>query len=150
MRELYEAIVTRLTTEVPELKMIDFEMGQLEVLALDQRPGLIFPCALIDLSYGQCEDESEDTQLVTARANIRLAFECPLPTDNLATSARRSAALTIFTIVDKVYAKLQGFGTDEFSAFSRKSQTPDNRYAGIKIINMPFETTFEDLTAHQV
>jgi hypothetical protein len=147
MKELYEAIVTQLEAEVPELKMIDFEMGQLEVLALDQKPALKFPCALIDISYTTCEDESEDTQLVTARANIRLAFECPLPTDNLASEVRRTAALDIFTIVDKVYQYLQGFNTTEFGAFSRKSQTPDNRFAGIKIINMLFETTFEDQTA---
>jgi hypothetical protein len=150
MKELYEAIVTQLEAEIPELKMIDFEMGQLDVLALDIRPSVKFPCALIDISYSQCEDESEDTQQVTARVNIRLAFECPLPTDNLASDARRTAALAIFSTVDLIYKNLQGFDTAEFSAFSRKSQTPDNRYAGIKIINMVFETTFEDLTAHQV
>jgi len=149
MKELYEAIVTQLTTEVPDLKMIDFEMGQLDVLALDKRPALVFPCALVDISYPLCDDEGEATQLVTARANIRLAFECPLPTDSRATDTRRAAALAIFTIVDLVYQKLQGFSTTEFSGFSRKSQTPDNRYAGIKIINMIFETTFEDLTAYQ-
>lgn len=149
MKELYEAIVTRLTTEVPDLKMIDFEMGQLDVLALDKRPSLVFPCALIDISYPGCDDEGSGAQVVTARANIRLAFECPLPTDSRAPETRRSAALEIFTIVDLVYAKLQGFITTEFSGFSRKSQTPDNRYAGIKIINMIFETTFEDLTAYQ-
>jgi hypothetical protein len=147
MKELYETLVDQLEVKVTELKMIDFEMGQIDVLALDQKPAVKFPCALIDISYPLCEDESDDTQLVTARANIKLCFECPMPTDNLASDARRSTALGIFAIVDKVYKNLQGFSTTEFSAFSRKSQTPDNRFAGIKIINMAFETTFEDLTA---
>jgi hypothetical protein len=147
MKEIYETLITQIEAQVPELKMIDFEMGQLEVLALDQRPALVFPCTLIDISYPTCEDESDDTQLVTARVNLKLAFECPMPTDNLASEARRTAALNIFSIVDKVYKNIQGFSTTEFSAFSRKSQTPDNRFAGIKIINMVFETTFEDITA---
>jgi hypothetical protein len=150
MKELYEAIVTRLTEEVPALKMIDFEMGQLDALAIDERPAVKFPCALLDISYPQCEDESQHTQLVTAHVNVKLAFECPLPTDSLAPSARRAASLAIFDGVDNVYKFLQGFESDEFSSFSRKSQSPDNRYAGIKIINMLFETTFEDITAYQV
>jgi hypothetical protein len=149
MKELYEAILARLTAQVPELKMIDFEMGQLDMLALDQRPAVIFPCAFIDISLPKCDDEGAGLQIVTARVNARLAFECPLPTDSRATESRRSAALIIFETVDKIYENLQGYGTDEFSPFSRKAQTPDNRYAGIKIINMIFETTFEDRTAYQ-
>ncbi len=149
MKELYEAILNRLKTEVTELKEIDFEMGQLEVLNLNIKPIVLFPCALIDISYPKCEDEDEETQQVTARVNVKLAFECPLPTDSKASESRRSAALGLFITVDKVYSVLQGYGTAEFSAFSRKSQTPDNRYSGIKIINMVLETTFEDMTAHQ-
>ncbi len=149
MKELYETVLTRLTEQVPELKMIDFEMGQLDVLALDQKPAVIFPCVFIDISYPKCDDEGAGLQVVTARVNLRLAFECPLPTDSRATEARRSAALTIFETVDKIYLNLQGYGTDEFSPFSRKAQTPDNRYAGIKIINIILETTFEDRTAYQ-
>jgi len=149
MKELYKTILARLDAQVPEIKMINFEMGQLDVLALDQRPAVVFPCAFIDISYPVCEEEGSGGQVVTARINIRMGFECPLPTDSLASEARRSAALTIFDTVDKTYKNLQGYGTDEFSAFSRRSQTPDNRYAGIKIINMIFETVFEDRTAYQ-
>jgi hypothetical protein len=149
MKKLYKAIVARLTDQVPELKEIDFDMGQLDILALDTRPSVIFPCALIDISYPKCEDLSDDIQQVTAYVKIRLAFECPLPTDSRASEARRNSALEIFTNVDKTYASLQSYETPEFSAFSRRSQTPDNRYAGIKIIDMVFETTFDDLTAHQ-
>jgi hypothetical protein len=147
MKELYEAILDRLTDEVTDLKMIDFEMGQLDVLALDIRPAVKFPCAFVDISYPLCDDQGDGIQIVTARAIIRLAFECPLPTDSLASETRRTAALAIFKTVDDIYSALQGYSTTEFSAFSRKSQTPDNRYAGIKIINMVFETTFEDDTA---
>jgi hypothetical protein len=149
MKELYETILARLTAQVPEIKMTDFEMGQIDVLALDQKPALVFPCALIDISFPNCDDEGAGLQVVTARATVKLVFECPLPTDSRATEARRSAALTIFETVDKVYQNMQGYGTDEFSPFSRKAQTPDNRYAGIKIINMIFGTVFEDRTAYQ-
>jgi len=77
MKELYETIVARLTAQVPELKMIDFDMGQLDVLAMDIRPGVVFPVALVDISFPRCEDLSEDTQQVSAFVKIRLAFESP-------------------------------------------------------------------------
>jgi hypothetical protein len=145
MKELYEAIVTRLTAEVSALKEIDLEMGQLEILALGEKPIVLFPCALIDISYPLCEDENADIQMVTASVNIRIAFECPLPTDNLASTARRTAALNLFSIVDSVYTALQGYSTTEFGTFSRKRMSPDNRFAGIKIINLLFETNFEEV-----
>jgi hypothetical protein len=147
MKELFETIITRLTATVTELKEIDFDMGQLNLLDMDQRPPVLFPCALLDISYPLCDDQDETTQLVTARINVRLAFECPLPTDSRASAARRTAALALFAVVDKVYKNLQGYDTAYFGAFSRKSQTPDNRYAGIKIMNMVFETNFIDETA---
>jgi len=149
MKELYETILERLSDQVTELKEIDFNMGQLDVLNMDVRPSVLFPCALLDIALPVCEDNDEEEQLVNARITVKLAFECPLPTDSQASTLRRDAALMLFEIVDKVYKALQGYGTDEFATFSRKSQVPDNRYAGIKIIDMVFETSFVDATAYQ-
>lgn len=149
MKELYETVLARLSDQVPELQEIDLNMGQLDVLSLDIRPSVLFPCALLDISLPVCEDNDQEEQLVSARVTVRLAFECPLPTDSKASELRRTAALLLFEIVDKVYKAIQGYGTDEFATFSRKSQVPDNRYAGIKIIDMVFETSFIDATAYQ-
>lgn len=147
MKELFETVMNRLTDQVPALKYIDFDMGQLDLLALDQKPPLLWPCALLDIAYPKCEDETEEQQHVTARIGVKLAFEVPIPTDSLATASRRAAALSIFTTVDNVHKALQGYDSAEFGAFSRLSLSPDNRYAGIKIINVTYETQFEDLTA---
>jgi hypothetical protein len=147
MKELFNTILTRIKTEVTEIKHIDFEMGQIESLGFDIRPPIDFPAALIDISYPRCEDIGGLMQQVEARVTVKLAFESPLPTDSRASEVRRTAALTIFDVVDKVYACLQGYSSSEFSSLSRSAQTPDNRYAGIKIINMVFSTTFEDSKA---
>lgn len=150
MKDIYDALLTRLSGQIPALKMIDFDMGQLGVLDLDLRPSVKFPCALIDITYPRCTDISGDIQLVESMIKIRLAFETPLPTDSNATKARRDAALLIFDTVDLVYKALQGYSAAGiFTELSRRSQVPDNRYAGIKIIEMIFDTTFEDITAYQ-
>lgn len=127
MKDIYDALLTRLSTQVPALKMIDFDMGQLGVLEMDVRPSVKFPCALIDISYPRCTDEGGGIQLVEPLIRIRLAFETPLPTDSNATEARRATALAVFDAVDLVYSSLQGWSSGVLSDLSRVSQVPDNK-----------------------
>jgi hypothetical protein len=134
----------RINEQVPEIKMIDFEMGQLDALTNDLRPEVLFPCCLIDIDYIICEDGSDGKQLVTARTTLKLAFEQQLPTDSLAAEAKRSGALAVFDVLEKVHTALQGFSTELFSSFSRISMTPDRRFTGIRVIDVVYETTFEE------
>lgn len=147
MKELYEAIATRLLDEVEEIACVDIEQGQLSALDENNRPVLPLPCALIDIAYTNCEDQGGDMQLVKARIVVRLAFPVQQPTDSLSVDRRREAALAYMDTVDEVYKALQGYDSDNFSPLSRISMTPDNRYRGIKVMNLTFETTFVDETA---
>lgn len=151
MKTLYNTVLARIQAQVTEIKHIDFETGQLEVLAQDQRPAVKFPCALIDIDYPQCSDtnEGETVQEVTARVSIKLAFEVQQQTDSLAQSGTRAAGLLFLDTIDKVYKYLQGYSTTAFSSFSRKSQTCDKRFdgSGIKVYDIVFETSFLDTSA---
>lgn len=147
MKTLYNAISKRITDNIPAIKMVDFDMGQLELLASDVRPPVKFPCALLDIAYQQAVDETETIQQVTARVSIRLAFETPLPTDSLAGASRRNKSLEIIDTVEDVYEMLQGFSDGNFNPLSRVNMTPDNRFAGIKIITTVFQTNFLDYSA---
>lgn len=146
MKTLYNAVSSRLQT-VAELKYIDFDLGQLDTLEQDERPPVVFPCALLDIEYPLCDDETEKTQMVTARVNIRLGIEQQYPTDSLAPYAKRNSGLAVFDTVEDVYKALQGFSDDNFSSFSRKSVRPYRTFKGIKVVDMVFETTFEDISA---
>ncbi len=142
MKNLYNTILSRIASQVPEIKMVDFDMGQLELLANDLRPGLIFPCCLVDLEYTNCEDTYDGQQLVSARITLKLAFEVQHPSDSLTQEARRNSALSIFDTVNKLHVAFQWFSTDEFSAFSRLSLAPDRRFTGIKVFDAVYSTTF--------
>lgn len=144
MKALYSTILERIKSQVPEIKMIDFEMGQLETLENDQRPSVLFPCCLIDIDYTNCEDESDTTQQVEARVTLKFAFQQQNNTDSLATSAKRNAGLLVFDTIEKAHVALQGYSTDQFSNFSRRSMTPDRRFVGIKVVDVVYETTFEE------
>jgi len=142
MKLLYNTIMNRIVSQVPEIRMVDFDMGQLELLASDMRPGLLFPCCLVDIDYIDCEDGCEGSQRVHARITLKIAFEQQLPTDSLSSEAKRSGALAVFDVIEKVHASLQGYSTDEFSAFSRVSMSPDRRFTGIRVIDVVYETFF--------
>lgn len=147
MKLLYNAISTRITTKVAAIKMVDFDMGQLELLAAGARPPLKFPCALMDIAYPQSIDETETIQQVTARITIRLAFETPLPTDSLTSQQRRDKALGIIDTVNDLYKALQGYSDGNFNPITRIGMSTDNQYAGIKIFNVVVQTNFLDYSA---
>lgn len=143
MKELFNTIVERLKSEVDGLSFIDFDLGQLDVLYDNVRPVVNFPCCLIDIEYS-CEDNDLSGQLITARVTLKLAFEQQLPTDSAASQPRRNAALKVFDTIQQVHEAVQGYSTDQFSAFSRKSLTPDRRFAGIRVFDIVYETTFQE------
>ena len=59
MTEIYSAVEERLTAQVPELLYIDLESGQLEG---QTPPPVDFPCALVDVRFNKCEDQSAKVQ----------------------------------------------------------------------------------------
>ncbi len=151
MKTLYNTVLARFKAQIPEIKEVDFEIGQLEVLADGVKPSVLFPCALIDIDYPQCNnvDELETVQTVKPKVAIKLAFEVQLPTNSISTDAKRNSGLAFLDIVQKVYENFQGYSTDDFESFARISQSPDKRFdgTGIKVYDIVFETLFLDESA---
>ena len=96
------------------------------------------------MEYPDCEDESDTTQMVTARITIRLAFEPKGATNSKAPELVQATALSRFAVIDSCYSALQGWGDDEVSGFSRKSQTTEKRDDNLKVVVQVWETSFEE------
>ncbi|HAQ21124.1 MAG TPA: hypothetical protein DCR40_18105 [Prolixibacteraceae bacterium] len=141
MKDVFLKTVTRLKT-VSALKWIDAEDGQLDFF--EGRPPVAFPCALIDVEYPNCEDESDTIQMVTARVTVRLAFEPVGQTNGAAPTLVQTKALSRYDTVNACYTALQGWGDGEVSGFSRKSQTTEKRDDNLKVIVQVWETSFEE------
>jgi len=141
MKDIYLKTLAQLKT-VPALKWIDAEDGQLEFF--QTRPPVAFPCALIEVEYPRCEDESDTIQLVTARITIRLAFEPAGQTNSKAPELIQTKALARYDTVNACFSALQGWSDDEVSGFSRKSQTTEKREDNLKVIVQVWETSFEE------
>lgn len=144
MKKIYLAVAERLQQEVPELVFIDMEAGQIDAY---DRPGAFveYPCALIDISFPRCEDQDSSTQQCEVDIVVRLVFEAWM--DETALSTPRPwamRALDKLDIVDKVSRALQGWSTAFLSDLSRASVRPEKRADGLKVIAIPFKSTFED------
>jgi len=139
-KTLYLAIVTQLKAEVPELRWIDVDEGQLN----DENPSVAYPCALIDIDYPNCSDESEFIQMCIARVTIRYAFKPSGSASGVAPTLNQEKALERWGIVTKTYSALQGWGTDEAGSFSRRSQTNERRRDKLQVVNQVWETSFEE------
>ena len=142
MTEIYSAVEERLTAQVPELLYIDLESGQLEG---QTPPSVEFPCALVDVRFNKCEDQSAKVQQCEVTVTVRVAFEAWIDeTSSVTPKQWKHKALEKMQLPDKVYCALQGWGMDFFSSLSRKSVIPEQRADGLKVYRIEFETTQED------
>lgn len=142
MEALYQQLLT-LLSDIPELKWIDLNVGQLT----EENPPVAFPCALIDIEMPQCTDIETTMQQVAGTFKITLAFKAYGETNNKTETTMRSNALAYFKTTNLVYRKLQGFGNENFYPFSRTAQNPENLRPGLKVVAMRFETSWHDYSA---
>lgn len=138
---LFETICDRLEAEVPALRWIDGDTGQLE----DSRPGLAYPCALIDITYPSCADVDSVDQQINADITVRVAFDPRGPINTAVSTAQRTAALSILETLEDVHRALQGYTNDYvYSSLSRYSAIRERRTDGRPVYRIVYKTTFLD------
>jgi hypothetical protein len=139
MKALFLALTARLKSQVAALLWIDLDTGQLE--HYEGRPPVVFPCALIDIEYPNCEDLDSASQKVNASITIRLAFEQMGETNTAAPDLIRARALGILDTVASIQTALQGWNTTDFNELSRDSVKTEKREDPLKVYNIVYSTT---------
>lgn len=106
---LFESICNRLANQVPELRWIDWEQGQLEIPA--EKLPLFFPAVLIDIQDIQWSNVGDQMQVGDVTIQVRLCFDIyeDLYTVDGEPNPTRETALERLKLVNKVYKALQGF-----------------------------------------
>lgn len=141
-KELFMAVCDRLRAEVPELRWIDAEMGQLNVTP---RPPVAFPCILVDMWYLQCVSQTAGTQRVRAQFVLRVAFQGCGSTSAEAPEDVRERALQHFDVLERIHAALQWWTNERtINPLQRVSVFPERRADGLKVYQMTYETQFEE------
>lgn len=146
MKTIYTAIIARLQAEVPALKWIDMDMGQLDTA---ERPAVAWPCALVGIRIPKASSITDMEQDCTAKVSIALGFDKPGQTSANAAEANRTAGLAVYDVIADVYKALQGWGTENFDSLDRTSQGDEKTRNGTFKYRIDFATQFIDATAEQ-
>lgn len=140
-KQIFIDICDRIEAEVPELKWIDLDNGDIDMQS--ERPPVAFPACFVDINYQNCEDQTSTEQLVNATVIIRVAFQ-PRGATNTK-SPVRTLSLSILDVVEKVHGALQGWhNAGTFSTLTRVSAAGERRRDGFKVYRLLYQTTFID------
>lgn len=141
-KQIFLDLCTRLEGQVPELRWVDWDEGQLDMQA--ERPAVAFPACLIDIVYAGCDDLTDTIQLVRANIPLRVAFSASGATNTKSTA--RNTALAAFAILDKIHEALQGWhNAGSFTILTRTSATREKRRDGLKVYRLNYSTTFQEV-----
>lgn len=124
MREIVEAVMLRLKEQVPELRWIDINLGQMNT----ETPPVDYPCALVDVGGINYQGLTKTTSRGTVRVEVELFFVVRTPTNMSAPISMRETAFDTFDIVKKVDFALHGLETDEFYPMKRVSVGRNKQY----------------------
>jgi hypothetical protein len=142
------AIQNQIKQEVPEIRYIDQDLGQLEFY--DERPSVSWPCLLIDFSSTTYDQIGQQVQWGKPVIQARLGFAPFSSANSLAPLGVQQKALAYYEIELRVYQALQGFtGGDLCQPLTRIKDGAEKRNDPFRVRVMIFDTTFEDDSASQ-
>lgn len=136
-KQIFIAICDRLEKEVPELRWIDAEEGQ---LSQSERPAISFPAALVDIAYADCETFAGGKQRVSVSVSLRIVFQPTGATNSKAPKSVRENALRTLDTLQSVHKALHMYACGKlFLPMRRKRVTPEKRTDGLKVYAMLYQ-----------
>ena len=143
-KEIYIALRRHLSDEVPALRFIDWDSGQLNINT--ERPPIDYPACLIDINLTSCRDLTDREQLVTASIVLKLIFRPNGETGNLAPKRTSEKALECFDIIESVQDAMQGCDLEgTVSAISRASAYKTVRRDRLQVYTITYTTTWQEI-----
>jgi len=156
---IYRSIVKRLQTEIPALRWIDLEGGQLE--APDENYPVQFPAVFIDFPSIQYQSLQRGAQQGNCQVAVRVAFD--IYEDFHGTSPDMDAAASRLQLLNSIHKALHGYSglaleiiqdgavagyeDNHFAKLVRQSLTSEKRADGLKVYEITFATLIRDRVA---
>jgi hypothetical protein len=146
MKEIYLETLERIETQVPAIKYIDQDFGQIDNIKEGTRAPVGFPCALIDFDEAQFSSLGNKAQLAEpATIKIRLAFPNWQPGNNLVKEEVRQYAVSMYDTEIAVNQALHGWRGSIFGPLTRTRREIEKRH-DYKVIAVTYEFTYKDMT----
>ncbi len=140
---IFEAMMARIQSQVPEIKYIDQDLGQLEGNSL--REAVAFPCLLFDFKNWTADDLGSDVQMLQGNVIAKLGFAQFNDTSNINDPLWRTHGLSYWDLEWKVNKALHGWSPgNDFGTLSRRTMDSENRPRGIRVKPLVYALEFED------
>jgi hypothetical protein len=141
---MFTEIMARLEAEVPEVRYINQDLGQLENYT--DRPAVSFPCILIDFEDFDFSDMAENTQMGEGTILIKVAMNPFSDSSSLTEQAVRVKALNYNEICWKAHKALQGWQGESFGALMRTADKKVPREDALRVRETLYSCVFQDYT----
>lgn len=129
-------------TEVPVLRMIDQDLGQLE--EDDYRPKCAFPALLIDFAATTYSELSDLAQMGDVTLVLRLAFAPFSSSEQKAPMNVRQKALNYYALEQKLFEAVQGWNNEFTQPMIRVGADTERRNDSLRVRVLTFTTNYED------
>lgn len=140
--QLFLALQDKIKTEIPEIKWIDQEFGQLEEETM--RPPVLFPCVLIDFNSTDYEQMNQNRQQANITFTLRLAFPAFTSAASVVPQTQKELALQYYELEQLLFECVQGF---DFNALTQGATRTNITTEGRKDDNLRVRVmTFTDFT----
>jgi hypothetical protein len=133
-KALFTGIQDRLIAQVTELKLIDFDLGQLEQ---EELPPLDYPAALIGFTDSEVTELGGRSQQAETTVQVRLVFRVFERTSSIVAGQYRAVGLAHLDLVEKVKWALHGLAGTDFSALSHRNFRTEPR-ADLRVYSLDF------------
>jgi hypothetical protein len=134
INELFTQTRDRIKSQVPAVRFIDFDNGQLE---LYDTPPVSYPCALIDVSDVAFNDGGDNENWALCEVTVKLAFEVYENTNHLTPS---DDALNHSATLTAVMNALRGFVFNNSDVFIKRRLTRIPAQ-GLKVYSIVFNVS---------
>jgi len=142
---LYKNLVDNYKTNIPEVKWIDLEHGQID--AFDKNYPVHFPAIFIDFENIQWKNVGRQVQVGDVNINLRIAFKIWSDTNNLTPDNIFNDSMNVLKLLNKIHKYTQAFSGEHFNRLDRISTTTKKRNDGLKVYNIKYKTNMRDAWA---
>jgi len=151
LANVFLAIQNRIVAEVPELKFVDLDTGQLEYKDAKERPMVAIPCALFDFVAADYTDASEGVQEGDIVLQVRIGVDPFTQATHYFTDTQKANAINYFNIEHRVNKALQWWTDGRyFKPLSRASMRTEPRHDGLRVRVLHYKFGLTDWTAMNV
>jgi len=149
INDILTAIITRLATKETAIKYIDEDWGQLDYYS--PNPPIKFPGVLVDIDNISWKNQGKLVQDGPMNINIRVADLKLTNTSLRAPAAQKTAAVSIWRIIDNIHKALHGWSPgQQYGLLTRISTGRVKRDDGIREYRIVYQCTVTDASAMPV